>query len=262
MKIKNLPPIDAGYWMAIVAASMCGANSGDLAAGPLGLGHVNGLLPMALIFVAIVVVEKVSDWTTVAFYWGAIIVLRTMATNLADLMGHDLKMSYPAMQVGLIALIVVMLLVDKARGVQVTEAMDGGGVLRALPATDWSYWITMLAAGTLGTVIGDWLAERDNLALGPYMASLACVPVFLVALLLAVTIGRMTKPWYWIVIVACRTLGTDLGDASVAFLRGFTPTRSMGLWVSTILTGCLLVATVCFWRYRAVERLGTKQLAE
>ena len=167
MKIKNLPTIDAGYWVAIVAASMCGANSGDLAAGPLGLGHVNGLLPMAVIFLAIVVAEKMLNWTTVAFYWGAIIVLRTMATNLADLMGHDLKMSYRAMQVGLIALIMVMLLIDKARGAQATGVVGRDGVWRSLSATDWSYWITMLAAGTLSTVIGDWLAEKDNLAFGP-----------------------------------------------------------------------------------------------
>jgi len=262
MKIKNLPTIDAGYWVAIVAASMCGANSGDLAAGPLGLGHVNGLLPMAMIFLAIVVAEKTLNWTTVAFYWGAIIVLRTMATNLADLMGHDLKMSYPAMQVGLIALIAVMLLIDKARGVQATGVMGRDGVWRGLPATDWNYWITMLTAGTLGTVIGDWLAEKDNLAFGPYVASLICVPVFLVAIFLATTVGKMTKPWYWVVIVACRTLGTDLGDASVVFLRGFTPTRSMGLWVSTILTGCLLAAIVYFWKFKTVEQLGAEQPAE
>jgi len=39
MHIRNVPRIDAGYG-AIVAASMCGTNAGDLAAGPLGLGQV------------------------------------------------------------------------------------------------------------------------------------------------------------------------------------------------------------------------------
>jgi uncharacterized membrane-anchored protein len=39
MSPKNLPTIDARYWTAILAASMCGANTGDFASRILGLGH-------------------------------------------------------------------------------------------------------------------------------------------------------------------------------------------------------------------------------
>ena len=262
MKIKNLPTIDNGYWAAIVAASMCGANSGDLAAGPLGLGHTTGLIPMALIFLAIVFAEKMSNFTTVAFYWCAIIVLRTMATNIADFMGHDLKMSYPAMEVGLTVFIAAMLMVDRARGTEASGIIGRDGVWRGLPATDWSYWITMLAAGTLGTVFGDWLAEKDNLDFGPYMSSLICVPIFLGALFLATTVGKMTKPWYWLAVVACRTLGTDLGDASVSFLRTLTPTRPMGLWASTALTGLLLAAIVYFWKFKTADQIRAEAPAQ
>src|ERR1700712_2126999 len=101
MRAVNLPRIDAGYWAAIIAASMCGTNAGDLAAGPMGLGHVRGLLPIAAVFLAIVWAEKKLTWTTVAFYWSAIIVLRTMATNIADLATHDLKLSYPVFMLAL-----------------------------------------------------------------------------------------------------------------------------------------------------------------
>src|ERR1700712_4972405 len=101
MHTRNVPRIDAGYWAAIVAASMCGTNAGDLAAGPLGLGHVRGLLPIAVVFVAILWAESKLSWTTVAFYWSAIIVLRTMATNIADLATHDLKLSYPVFMLAL-----------------------------------------------------------------------------------------------------------------------------------------------------------------
>src|SRR3979409_672747 len=115
MRTQNLPTIDAGYWAAIVAASICGTITGDLAAGPLGLGHVNGIMPLAAIFIAIIWAEKVPDWRTVAFYWLAIIVLRTMATNIADFATHDLKLSY-ALFVGLlIAFMGVMIWADRFR---------------------------------------------------------------------------------------------------------------------------------------------------
>ncbi len=255
MQIRNLPTIDAGYWAAIVAASMCGANSGDLAAGPLGLGHVKGVLPLTLVFLAIVWAEKTINWTTVAFYWLAIIVLRTMATNLADLAGHDLKMSYPLIFIVLTALMAGMIWIDKASGTEDSGVVGADGVWRSLPATNWNYWITMLAAGTLGTALGDWIHEKDNLNFGVYWGSLICAVLFIPIMWTSVTFGKLTKPWYWVVIVACRTLGTDLGDLSVTVLRLFTPTRSMGLWISTILTGLLLAGIVYFWKTRKFERL-------
>jgi uncharacterized membrane-anchored protein len=255
MQTRNLPIIDTGYWVAIVAASMCGANSGDLAAGPLGLGHVYGLLPMAIVFLAIIWAEKTFDWTTVAFYWLAIIVLRTMATNLADFATHDLKMSYPVFEVALVILMSVLIWLDKVNGRQASGIVDKDGVWRNLPATNWNYWITMLAAGTLGTALGDWIAERDQLNMGVYWGSLLCIPLFLGALWLATTVGKLTKPWYWLVIVACRTLGTDLGDMLVAVFRTLTGNRASALWISTACTALLLATIIYFWRHKKAQRL-------
>ena len=109
MAPKNLPMINARYWIAILAASMCGANTGDFASRILGLGHTRGLIPLALIFLAIVWAERRSNVATEAYYWLAIIVLRTGATNLADLGTHDLKLGYFLCMGLLVALMVAML---------------------------------------------------------------------------------------------------------------------------------------------------------
>src|ERR1700730_12640696 len=117
MDAKNLPMINALYWTAILAASMCGANTGDFASRILGLGHTRGLLPLALIFLAIVWAERRRSVATEVYYWLAIIVLRTGATNLADLGTHDLKLGYLLCMGVLAAFMVAMLLIDRARGV-------------------------------------------------------------------------------------------------------------------------------------------------
>ena len=253
MRSKNLPTIDAGYWAAIIAASMCGANTGDLAAGPLGLGHIGGLLPLAAVFAAIVWAEKKLDWTTVAFYWLAIIVLRTMATNIADFGTHDLKLSYPVFEAALATFMAVMILVDKANRSKVLRHRGQDSVRLTMPATNWNYWIVMLTAGTLGTALGDWIAQ--GFGFGVYWGSVVCIPIFLGALWLALRVGEFSKPWYWIVIVACRTLGTDLGDMLVALFRTVTPTRALALWGSTACTAALLTAIIYFWSHRAADQL-------
>jgi uncharacterized membrane-anchored protein len=244
MRTRNLPTIDAGYWGAIVAASICGTITGDLAAGPLGLGHVRGVVPLTAIFLVIVWAEKMLDWTTVAFYWLAIIVLRTMATNIADFATHDAKLSYPVFVLLLIAFMGVMIWADRFR-TDTTARVPAGSDAR-LPTTDWSYWIVMLAAGVLGTGLGDWLADAG---LGVYWASLIGMPVFLGAVWAAYRFG-LSKPWYWVAIAACRTWGTDIGDMLIAIFRSAGASRSTALWWSTAISALLLTAVIYFWTQR------------
>jgi uncharacterized membrane-anchored protein len=214
------------------------------------MGHVRGILPLAAIFLAVVWAEKVLDWTTVAFYWSAIIVLRTMATNIADFATHDLKLSYPLFVLFLIALMSVMIWADKFRNekrAQPTRASDP-----RLPTVDWSYWIIMLAAGVLGTALGDWLADSG---LGVYWASLLVTPFFVGAVWVGYRFG-LTKPWYWMAIAACRTWGTDLGDMLVVMFRSVT-SRPVALWSATAISAALLVAVIYFWTKRSVPLQDT-----
>lgn len=243
MHRRNLPTIDAGYWAAIVAASICGTNTGDLAAGPLGLGHVRGILPLAVVFLAIVWAEKLLDWTTVAFYWLAIIVLRTMATNIADFATHDLKLSYPLFVLLLIGFGAAMIWADGLRSATAPQRADSS--ISALPNTDWSYWIVMLTAGVLGTALGDWLADDGP---GVYWASLIGLPLFAGALWAAYRHG-LSKSWYWISIAVCRTWGTDLGDMLVALFRTAS-SRPVALWISTAISAALLAGVIYFWTRR------------
>jgi uncharacterized membrane-anchored protein len=243
MRARNLPTIDAGYWAAIIAASMCGTNAGDLAAGPLGLGHVRGMLPIALVFLAVVWAEKALDWTTVAFYWLAIILLRTMATNVADFAHHDAGLSYPVFVALVIAFMAAMLWVDKLRSGPVVPVSPRAP---RLPATDWRYWALMLAAGVLGTALGDWIADAG---LGVYWSSLILAPFFAAAVWAAYRFG-LTKPWYWLAIATCRTWGTDLGDMLVVLFRSVA-SRPAALWISTALTAALLAAVIAFCTHRS-----------
>jgi uncharacterized membrane-anchored protein len=96
MRVSNVPAITRRYWAAILVASMCGANTGDFLSHNLHLGHTRGLLPLAALFFLILWAERRARIATEAYYWLAIIVLRTAATNLADLCTHDLNLGYGA----------------------------------------------------------------------------------------------------------------------------------------------------------------------
>ena len=95
---------------------------------------------------------------------------------------------------------------------------------------------------------GDWVAEETPLGLG--YGSLVLVVVLLGVWFVSNQYGKMTKPWYWLTIVAARTAGTTLGDL-LASRRGL----GLGLWVSTICTSLLLAGIVILWRDRRATRL-------
>ena len=243
MQIKNVPRIDAGYWIAILVASMCGANAGDYLARILGLGHANGLLPLALVFTAIVLAERWANVTTVLWYWLAIIVLRTGATNLADLATHDFKLNFQVVEAGLVVLLAACVIAGN--GMRAASTLTSN-TLGSVPKTDGWYWAAMLTAGTLGTVLGDDVG--DNTPLGIGMGSIALLAVFAGVLATATFYGRLTLPWYWIAIVAARTAGTTMGDF-LASRKG----AALGLPLSLAITSALLAAVVILWSRSAAR---------
>jgi uncharacterized membrane-anchored protein len=238
MQVKNLPSITARYWAAILAASMCGANTGDFLARNLHLGHTRGLLPLAALFSVILWAERRAKLATEAYYWLAVIVIRTAATNLADLATRDFKLGYGLVESGLTALLIVILLIDLARGGS-NNALAGslGRPLSNLPATDATYWVALLTAGVLGTASGDFVAHVLGLGVG----SIILGAIYGIVLFGAARLGGMTKAWYWASIVAARAAGTTMGDLVA---------RHQGLSLSTACTGLLLAGIVVFWKDR------------
>src|SRR5216683_6193277 len=232
VQVKNLPTIAPRYWTAILVASMAGANMGDFFSRTLHLGHWRGLLPLAVIFALILWAESRAKVATEAYYWLAIIVIRTAATNLADLASQDLRLGHGFIEAGLTALLIVIVMADRARGRSATAARSAGG--RNLPATDAPYWAAMLVAGTLGTASGDFTAGDLGFGLG--LGSIVLAAILGGVLLMSGRFGGMTKPWYWASIVAARTAGTTMGDF-VANPHG------LGLSLSTVST-CGLLAGI------------------
>ncbi len=239
MRRENLPTINARYWVAITIASMCGTNTGDFASHDLHLGHSRGLLPLALIFAAILWCERRSRRPTEIFYWLGILAVRTVATNLADLVTHDLKLGYVAVQVCLAALmIVILVMVPGAQTSPAPRQNEPGG---KLPDADPVYWLVMLIAGTLGTAMGDYVAGVVGLGVG--LGSAVLLVVLAAVLLAATQYGRMTKPWYWLSVVAVRAAGTTMGD----FAAGHGG-LGLGLPVSMVGTAVFLTGLLVLWR--------------
>ena len=223
MVFRTVPLITARYWVAITLASIFGANLGDFVSHNLHMGHIRGVPYIAAAFVLIAIGGVLSrvDWE--GWYWLAIVALRTIATNLADLATHDGALGFlPVCAVLAIVLVAILLVRPK-------PATAG------VPRADAAYWLAMLTAGTLGTALGDGIA--DEISLPPATLLTAIVVALALALRARPAIGLLAT--YWLAIVAIRTFGTNAGDLIA---------HQWGLAVTTPLTGIVLLAVLTLWR--------------
>jgi uncharacterized membrane-anchored protein len=101
MQRIHVPLLGPRYWSALCLASIFGANMGDFFAHDIGLGHVAGLPILVLALFIILLVEPFDRGKRETYYWLAIIVVRTAATNLADFFSVDLRSSKPWVMTGL-----------------------------------------------------------------------------------------------------------------------------------------------------------------
>jgi len=234
MKRIHVPEINMRYWLAITFASIFGTNLGDLYAHESGFGLLGGLWLLVALAAAVFLIERRDDRAHEAYYWLAIVIIRTGATNIADYLRHSLPAV--ALAGGLVALLAALAGLSHVRVARKATATAG------VPDTDAIYWAAMLTAGVLGTVLGD---DCSHL-LGQRPASVALGVLLGIALMLpqggAASIGT-----YWTTVAIARTAGTAIGDwlAESKFLN-------IGLPLSTLLSGITFVAILIVWRRRMV----------
>lgn len=240
---RVVPKLSPLYWATLCSASVFGTNTGDIISHNLGLGDDKGLPVLAAAFAAIMIAERWAPVGGALYYWLAVIVLRTAATNLADLATLQLELDYEWVVAMLAVLLAVIVLAGRLVSPRSGE--------RA--AADGPYWAAMLAAATLGTALGDFGSHTLTLRL--------CAIVSVTALAIALFLARRTtstSSLYWVTIVTARMAGTNVGDL-MAFRKGL----NLGLVTSTLVTGGVFFGWVLVgWlRSRRMVRRGVAGVA-
>jgi len=242
MQIKHLPAITPRYWVAIVLASIFGTNMGDLYAHNSGLGLLGGLPILAVLFACAYVAERFDRLSHDAYYWACIIILRTGATNIADYMAgkRGLGIDRLVLSAGFAVLIAALAFLALRKN----AAKPAG---KSLPETDGLYWVTMLAAGVFGTLLGDFFEHKIGQGVAMVALSIALMPVL-------VAYWRAAAPslfLYWGTVSMARTTGTVIGDwlAENDILK-------IGLPICTTATGAAFILALTLWRDRREAELA------
>jgi uncharacterized membrane-anchored protein len=231
MQIAHIPKVNARYWSAILFASLCGTNTGDLYAHEAHLGIILGTAILAVAAAAVFLLERRDHAPRELYYWTVILIIRTGATNIADFMKHNMNW----VLVGAIIAAFYAVFVWLSRG---DDRQEAASEARGMPSTGAAYWVAMLGAGVFGTFFGDMCAKL----VGKGVASLG-LGVLLLAALAVWRRDGVHRFWlYWIALAVARTAGTAMGDWLAE-----TKELGIGLPLSTLITATIFVLILVLW---------------
>ncbi|MBB3260085.1 putative membrane-anchored protein [Paraburkholderia bannensis] len=232
--LSKVPALTLGFWIIKIAATTLGETGGDWVTMSLNLGYLVGTLIFLAAFIALVFAQVRAESFNAWLYWATIIATTTLGTTLADFCDRSLGVGYP----GGVAVIVALLAASlgiwyRSEGTVAVESV-------ATPRVEWFYWITILFSQTLGTALGDWVADDDRGGLGlgfEVGAAIFGVGIVIVGLLwLGTRVSRTLL--FWAAFVLTRPLGATLGDLLDK------PVAQGGLAVSRLYASGILLAFI------------------
>ena len=227
----KVPAVTMGFWIIKILATTLGETGGDAVTMSMNLGYLVGTAIFMAVFVTAILAQIRAKEFHPFLYWFAIIASTTVGTTMADYATRSLGIGYTGGSALLLALLLASLFVwHRSMG-----RIDVASI--STPKAEWFYWITIMFSQTLGTALGDWMADTAGLG---YLGAAA---IFGGALLLVVLLYYMTSvsrtALFWAAFVLTRPLGAVVGD----FLD--KPVAKGGLELSRYTaTGALLVAIV------------------
>lgn len=200
----KVPAVTFVFWLLKIAATTLGETGGDSVSMSLNLGYLVGTLIFAVIFIAAVAAQIKADKFNPALYWLTIVATTTVGTTLADFADRSLGIGYE----GGSSLLLVLLLASFATWYKVMGSVSIDSINS--PKAEAFYWVTIMFSQTLGTALGDWMADDAGLgylgSIGVFGGALAVLAV----LYFTTSVSRTAL--FWAAFVLTRPLGAVVGD--------------------------------------------------
>ena len=237
----KVPAVTLGFWLIKILATTLGETGGDALSMTYDFGYLASsaifIVPMLLLIAAQIRAEQFKPW----LYWATIIASTTAGTTMADFATRDLGIGYPGGSLLLLTAVLACL----AIWYRTLGSIDVGTV--SDPKTEAFYWATITFSQTLGTALGDWVADSGPGYLGA--AALFGAALALVAILwLRTSLSKAML--FWAAFILTRPLGATVGD----FLD--KPLDKGGLDLSRPLASLVLVLLIGTLIWLLPQRAG------
>lgn len=202
--MQKLPAITLSFWVMKICATTLGETAGDLLSMTMKIGYaMSSALLLGFFFVTLLAQLSTKRFHPV-IYWTVILSTSTAGTTLSDYMDRTLGLGYATGSLILVSLLAMTLLIwwwmEKSLSVTDIKSLRG----------ELLYWTAILCSNTLGTALGDFLADDSGLGFAGGALLIGCA---LALLVLAYYFTRVSHViLFWLAFVLTRPFGATFGD--------------------------------------------------
>ena len=240
--ISKVPAVTLIFWVVKVLATTLGETAGDTVSMTLKAGYLVGTFVFLPILLALVVLQIRAKRFNPWLYWATIVASTTAGTTLADFATRSLGIGYTGGSALLFGLVLICLF--SWRMVEGQISFDRIVTARQ----EMFYWATITASQTLGTALGDWMADTRGLGYLGAAAVFAGLLAGVAALYFTTRISRAGL--FWAAFILTRPLGAAVGD----FLD--KPLDHGGLAMSRPLASAVLAGAIILLLWLVPQKAG------
>jgi uncharacterized membrane-anchored protein len=230
--MNKLPQITLAFWVMKICATTLGETAGDLLSMTLNVGYAMSSLILIGIFIATLLGQLFTNKYHPALYWLVILSTSTAGTTMSDFMDRTMGVGYAGGSALLIAILLAIFLMwyRNEGSLSVDRIATRKGEL--------FYWFAILFSNTLGTALGDFLADDSGLG---FAGGALLIGSLLVLVVLLKWLTRTSSVLlFWVAFVLTRPFGATLGDVlTKPYEKGGLDFGTVGS--SMVLLGILVV---------------------
>lgn len=247
--LSKVPEVTLGFWVIKIAATTLGETGGDAVTMTLNLGYLVGSAIFAAAFVVAVAAQIGAKRFHPFLYWFVIVATTTFGTTLADFFDRSLGIGYVGGSSSLFVLLMATL------GVWYWSLGSVSVDTVTTPKVEVFYWATIMFSQTLGTALGDFLADTGGLGYEGGALVFGAALVLVAAAYFFTSLSRTLL--FWAAFILTRPLGATVGD----FLD--KPVADGGLalgrfWATAVLAA-FIVACILILPQRAGGHPGRRE---
>jgi uncharacterized membrane-anchored protein len=201
---SKVPEVTLIFWIIKIAATTLGETGGDSVTMTLNWGYLAGTLLFLGVLVALVIAQIAAKKFHPSLYWATIVASTTFGTTMADFADRSLGIGYTGGSTLLLSLLLITLaLWYRAQGTISVNTVS-------TPKVEAFYWAAITFSQTLGTALGDWIADTGGLGYEGGALLFAGGLAVLVLLYYGTNVSRVFL--FWTAFILTRPLGATVGD--------------------------------------------------
>ena len=225
----KVPAVTFGFWVIKILATTLGETAGDTVSMSWDMGYLLSTVIFLAPLLVLVAFQVAAKRFHAPLYWATIVASTTAGTTMADFATRSLGVGYPGGSLILLAAVLAALALWHVRlgSISVRTVHE--------PRAERFYWLTITFSQTLGTALGDWVADS-----GPGYGGAALIFGAALAILAGLYFWSSANRvgLFWAAFILTRPLGAAVGD----FLD--KPLADGGLDFSRPLASAVLAAAI------------------